>query len=155
VRLLAHLNVARMRGPLDSAAMRGFAAAYDPVSRIAEESPGFVWRLGGAHPAVASVDDAVHVVNLSLWESYPALHAYVYRSAHGAYVRGRARWFLPTRQPSTVLWWVEPDCRPDVDEGLRRLRHLRRYGPAPQAFGLRRRFDPAGTPEWTRRADLT
>jgi hypothetical protein len=32
------------------------------------------------------------------------LHAYVYRSPHGAYLRRRARWFEPVAQPSTVLW---------------------------------------------------
>jgi hypothetical protein len=26
------------------------------------------------------------------------------------------------------------------------LAHLRRHGPTPQAFGLRRRFDPSGRP---------
>ena len=42
---LAPLNVARMRAGLDEPAMRGFAAALDPVYRLAEASPGFVWRL--------------------------------------------------------------------------------------------------------------
>ena len=42
---LAQVNVARMRDGLDTPAMHGFVAALDPMYRLAEESPGFVWRL--------------------------------------------------------------------------------------------------------------
>lgn len=129
--------------------MRGFVVALDPVNRIAERSPGFVWRLGSSqsHGATTLCDGSFPViVNLSVWESYEALHAFVYHSPHGAYLRRRARWFEPSPQPSTVLWWVEAGQRPTVEEALRRLRHLRAHGPSPQAFTLRRRFEPDGRP---------
>jgi hypothetical protein len=129
--------------------MRGFVVALDPVNRIAERSPGFVWRLGSSqsHGATTLRDGSFPViVNLSVWESYEALHAFVYHSPHGAYLRRRARWFEPSPQPSTVLWWVEAGQRPTVEEALRRLRHLRAHGPSPQAFTLRRRFEPDGRP---------
>jgi hypothetical protein len=73
-------------------------------------------------------------------------NVFVYRSPHGAYVRRRSRWFVPVEQPSTVLWWVSAGEQPTVDQALRRLRHLRAHGPSPQAFTLRRRFDPDGRP---------
>jgi hypothetical protein len=44
-RHLAQANVARQRAPLDSPEMAGFVVALDPVNRVAEASPGFVWRL--------------------------------------------------------------------------------------------------------------
>jgi hypothetical protein len=149
MRHLAQANIARQRGPLDSPVMRGFVVALDPVNRIAERSPGFVWRLGSSqsHGATTLRDGSFPViVNLSVWESYDALHAFVYHSPHGAYLRRRARWFEPSPQPSTVLWWVEAGQRPTVEEALRRLRHLRAHGPSPQAFTLRRRFEPDGQP---------
>jgi hypothetical protein len=148
-RHLAQANVARQRAPLDSPEMGEFVVALDPVNRIAERSPGFVWRLRSSESHGATVledGSAPMIVNLSVWESYEALHAFVYRSPHGAYLRRRARWFTPTRQPSTVLWWVEAGRQPTVDEALRRLRHLRANGPSPKAFTLRRRFDPDGRP---------
>jgi hypothetical protein len=148
-RLLAQVNVARMRAAADSAEMHGFLSAVDPVNRRAEASAGFVWRLpaGGGH-AVTTVEDAgfASVVNVSLWASYESLHAFVYRSHHGGFVRQRARWFLPTPQPSTALWWVAADDRPTVDDALARLRLLRRHGPTASAFSLRRRFDAEGRP---------
>jgi hypothetical protein len=149
MRHLAQANIARQRGPLDSPVMRGFVVALDPVNRIAERSPGFVWRLGSSqsHGATTLRDGSFPViVNLSVWGSYEALHAFVYHSPHGAYLRRRARWFEPSPQPSTVLWWVEAGQRPTVEEALRRLRHLRAHGPSPQAFTLRRRFEPDGRP---------
>jgi Domain of unknown function (DUF3291) len=148
-RRLAHANLARQRAPLEAPVMRQFVAALDPVNRIAEGSPGFAWRLRSSerHGATVRQDGSGPVVvNLSVWESYEALHAFVYHSPHGAYLRRRARWFEPIRQPSTVLWWVEADERPTVDEALRRLRHLQAHGPSPQAFSLRRRFERDGRP---------
>lgn len=52
-----------------------------------------------------------------------------------------------TPQPSTALWWVPDAGRPTLEQALARLAHLRRHGPTPQAFGVRRRFDPSGRPE--------
>jgi hypothetical protein len=116
----------------------------DAVNRIAEHSLGFVWRWRSSESHGATMlRDGSHqlLVNLSVWESYEALHAFVYRSPHGADVRRRARWFEPVRQPSTVLWWIEAGQRPTVDEAPRRLCYLQAHGPSPQAFTLRRRFD--------------
>ena len=66
-RHLAQANVARQRAPLDSPVMGEFALALDPVYRIAEGSPGFVWRLvSGERHGVAVVEDGVPLtVNLA------------------------------------------------------------------------------------------
>ena len=146
---LAQVNVARLRAPLESRDLVGFRAVMDPIGRLAEESPGFVWRLESGHrdrPVVRTDDGITTVVNISVWESYEALHAFAYRSGHGALVRHRAEWFLPTPQPSTALWWVSAGQRPTAEEGVRRLAVLRAYGPSPRSFGLRRRFAPDGRP---------
>jgi uncharacterized protein DUF3291 len=142
---LAQCNVALMRAAAESPAMRAFHAALDPVYRLAEASPGFVWRLRSGHdhrPVTTPVAGGVLVVNVSVWTSYEALHAFTYRGTHGALVRRRNEWFLPTNGPSTVLWWVRPGIRPALDDALRRLAYLRAHGPTPQAFTVRRRFPP-------------
>jgi hypothetical protein len=149
VRHLAQVNVALMRHPLDHPDMRAFTDALASINRLAELSPGFVWRLPGAHEhAPVVVDDGVaaSVVNVSVWTDYASLHDFTYRSAHGRFLRGRAAWFLPTPQPSTALWWVPVGARPGTDEALARLAHLRAHGPTPRAFGVRRRFEPDGRP---------
>lgn len=146
---LAQVTVARMRAPLDAPEMAGFAAAVDPVLRLAAGSAGFVWRHAGSHGHDVTVrddGDATTVVTVSVWTSYEALHDFTYRSAHGGFVRRRAEWFTTGPGPSTALWWVPAGTRPTVDEALRRLAVLRAYGPSPRAFGVRRRFDPDGRP---------
>jgi hypothetical protein len=150
---LAQVNVALMRAGIDDPVMAGFAAVFDPVNRLAEQCPGFVWRLrcGSGHPVLAACGDGQVVVNVSVWRDYPSLHAFVYRSAHGAYLRHRARWFHPGPQPSTALWWVRTGAYPTVAQAQRRLAHLRAYGPTPQAFTLRHRYDHNGRPERQRR----
>lgn len=58
---LAQVNVARLRADVGSRVVAGFVSALDPVNRIADESPGFVWRLrwvrAGERP---TVEHALH-----------------------------------------------------------------------------------------------
>ncbi len=146
---LAEVNVARLRASVDAAAMSGFRSLLDPVYRMAEASPGFVWRLGdgaGHDVVIRQVGADALVVNLSVWSSYEHLHEFTSRSAHGALVRRSAEWFLPARQPSAALWWVPAGVRPSAGEALRRLATLRADGPTPRAFTMRRRFSPDGEP---------
>jgi Domain of unknown function (DUF3291) len=82
--------------------------------------------------------DGVRVVDASLWSDYEAVHAFVHRSSHGVLLRRRARWCLPQEPPTTCLWLVDDDVRPDVEEALCRL-------------GVRWRFDARGLPERPRR----
>ncbi|WP_308257956.1 DUF3291 domain-containing protein [Pseudonocardia lacus] len=141
------MNVARMRAPLDDPVMRGFTDALAAVNRLAEAAPGFVARSEFGHHVLTDAAGLL-VVNVSLWADYAALHEFVYRSAHAGHLRRKSRWFLPTEQPSTALWWVAADAVvPSPADAVRRLQHLRRYGPTPQAFGLRTRFGPDGRPE--------
>jgi hypothetical protein len=113
------------------------------VNRQAEASPGFVWRL--VLPEGHVVKDGIFA-NLSVWESYEALHRFLYRSGHGDYTRRRRRWFDPMAGPTTVLWWVDAGVRPSLDEAAARLDHLRRHGPSTRAFSLLRQFDADGRP---------
>lgn len=146
---LAQVNISRPRTALDAPAMAGFVAAVDHVNRLADQSVGFVWRLRSSEPHGTTLpwDGSVPViVNLSLWESYEALHAFVYRGPHALLVRQSSRWFEPIRQPSTALWWTTASEVPTLDEATRHLRFLQVHGPSPQAFTMRRRFEPDGRP---------
>ena len=137
---LAQVNVARLRHPIDHPATAEFVAGLAPVNAVADSSPGFVWRLqtdDGDATALRVFPDPEVIVNLSVWTSVDALHAFVYRSDHRAFLRRRAEWFDRTTTPAVALWWVPAGHLPDVAEARDRLDFLADHGPTPYAFGLR------------------
>ena len=105
---LAHLNVARMRGSVDSPVMAEFVAQLDGINAQADAAPGFVWRMvdeDSNDPALIALGPLM-LVNLSVWRDAQSLSHYVYRSAHAGVLKERGRWFLPQAAATTVLWWV-------------------------------------------------
>lgn len=146
---IAQLNVARMRAPIDDPLMADFVAQLETINALADRSPGFVWRLqteDGDATGIRAFGDEPMLVNMSVWESVEALHAYVYRSAHLGVMRDRRRWFDPMAEPHLVLWWVRAGELPSVEEAVRRLRRLTDDGPGPRAFTFGKRFPPPGEP---------
>lgn len=141
---LVQCNVALPLAPLDAPVMAGFVKAIDDVNWLADKSPGFLWRLLPQHGPVTfgHLEGDEVIVTLSVWKDFEALQRYVYRTAHGLFMRQRGRWFLSIGGFTTAMWWVPDGERPALDDGLSRLEHLRRKGPTPHAFSLRRQFDP-------------
>ncbi|GAT68692.1 DUF3291 domain-containing protein [Planomonospora sp. ID91781] len=138
---LAQLNVARLRAPLDSPEIADFVALLEPVNKISDESPGFVWRLKESEDDPQATvqhdygDDLV--INFSVWESREALWNFVYRSAHLPVLQRRREWFLSMAEPYSVMWWIPEGHIPSLAEGMERLELLRREGPGPRAFTFR------------------
>lgn len=142
---LAQVNVAQLLAPIDDPLLAEFVARLDEVNALADDAPGFVWRLqteAGDATAIRAYDDARILFNLSVWRSADDLKAFVYRTAHNDVMRQRATWFERTTEPYTALWWVPEGHIPTVDEAKERLERLRRDGPGPEAFTFRRLFDP-------------
>ena len=142
---LAQLNIARMLAPLDSPAMADFVAQLDAINALADAAPGFVWRLqteDGDATAVRPYEDDRLIVNMSVWASPEALHAYTYRGGHVEVLRRRREWFARVADATVVLWWIPIGHRPTVQEGVARLETLRERGPTAEAFTFRTLFAP-------------
>ena len=139
---LAQLNVAALKAPLDSPELRDFVDNLDRINALAEQSPGFVWRLVGEGNDATSVrplgEDVI--VNLSVWRDTEALRDYVYRSAHVEILKRKREWFTKMAEAHMVLWWVRAGHIPTVAEAVERLERLRREGPGPEAFTFRDAF---------------
>jgi heme-degrading monooxygenase HmoA len=150
--VLAQVNVARLRAPLDSPLLADFVAALDPVNAAADAAPGFVWRLqtedGNATSVQAFEWDAAGstgvIVNMSVWESPEALGAFVYSDAHRRVLRRRREWFERITEAYAALWWIRRGTIPTTAEAEDRVLHLRAHGPTPYAFTLRTYFPPPG-----------
>jgi len=139
---IAQINVALPVAPVDSPLLQEFAAALDSINAIADESPGFVWRLqteDGNATAIRPFEDDRILVNMSVWESVDALADFVYRSGHLNVMRRRREWFQRTHM-HIALWWVPVGHIPSVAEAAERLAHLREHGPTPYAFTFKASF---------------
>ena len=143
---LAQLNIARMLYPFDSPSMAGFVENLDRINGLADQSPGFVWRLVDEdEPAADHPFDDQTLVNLSVWEDLHSLRDFVYGSDHVEIMRGRKAWFQKIAGAHQVLWWVPAGHRPTENEAHERLRYLQENGPSPRAFNFRIAFRPDGS----------
>lgn len=142
---IAQVNVARAVAPLDDPRMADFVALLDEVNRLAERSPGFVWRLQGASGNATDVEvdgDPRVIVNLTVWSSPDDLFAYTYRSDHRTVFARRFEWFERWEGPSVALWWQPAGTVPTIDDAFRRLELLAERGPTPEAFTFKQQFVP-------------
>jgi Domain of unknown function (DUF3291) len=143
---LAQINIARARAPLTDPLMASFVEQLDAINALAEQSPGFVWRLKGEDGSPSSYigdpeDDRI-LVNMSVWTTMEALHNYVYKSAHGKAFADRRQWFEPLGRPAVALWWIRHDGVPTLEDGRRRLALLNARGPSADAFTFKQQFAP-------------
>jgi heme-degrading monooxygenase HmoA len=140
---VAQFNFAQGRGPVGSPVMAGFVAELQRINRLADNSPGFVWRLQtekGDATDIRAYEDERRLITLSVWESVDALFDFTYRNEHAQVMRDREQWFEHPNEPYIVLWWIPAGSLPSVEEGKSRLEHLRRHGPTPYAFTFKTRF---------------
>ena len=141
---LAQVNIGRFRAPLEAEIMEGFRTQLDPINALADQSPGFVWRLqtedGNATAIRPYADDYLMAINMSVWESLESLQQFVYKSSHVEVLRARKQWFEQIEGPILVLWWIPVGHIPTVAEAQERLRYLEQHGPTPHAFTFRTPF---------------
>lgn len=142
---LAQANIARFRLPQEHPVNADFVNNLDRVNAIAETQPGFVWRFVGAGNDALDVqafDDPNIAINMSVWTDLKSLVDFVYRhDAHKEIMRRRKEWFEKI-DFHMVLWWIETDRRPTLEEAKIRLELLRQSGPTYSAFTFKKPFPP-------------
>jgi len=140
---LAQLNIAKLLAPIDSPELAGFVAELDRINGIADQSPGFVWRLQSEAGSATDVEHSFgddFIVNMSVWKSVEDLHSYVYKTAHAKIMSCRKEWFHRMADAYTVLWWVPEGCRPTLTEAEKKLALLKSQGPGPDAFTFKNSY---------------
>jgi hypothetical protein len=144
---LAQINIGRLVAPQGDPRVQPFFDALDRVNALAEESPGFVWRLKGEGNSATDLQptaDPLLIPNMSVWADPESLFQYVYRSAHTEVMIRRREFFERFDGAFQALWWIEPGRVPTVNDGLSRLWHIDRFGPTAHAFTFKKRFPPPG-----------
>jgi hypothetical protein len=141
---LAQYNIARLVAALDDVRLKPFMDALDRLNKLADDSPGFVWRHQtdeGNSTSVRVRGDPMIVINFSVWQDIESLFQYAYYSDHAEIYRRRLEFFEPSESANLVLWWIPSGHIPSVDEAEQRLDDLRQRGPTDQAFNFKSRFD--------------
>ncbi len=150
---IAQINIGRILGAMDSPVMKEFKDNLDPINALAEQTPGFVWRLKDDNNNATSIhvyEDPYLLINMSVWENIDALFRYVYTSAHTPYIRRRREWFEKMTVPMMALWWIPGGHIPTPTEAKARLEHLDQHGATPYAFTFKQRFT---VEEWLAHAE--
>ena len=139
---LAHANIGRLRAPLDDPAMAGFADQLERINQLGWQQPGFVqhvFAVGGS-PRFTVFADPDIIMNLTVWKSIEALHAFTYLGEHVEFYKRRSEWFEPMDGPTLALWWIPTGYDPTPAEAKERLALLAEHGPTPLAFTFAARF---------------
>jgi hypothetical protein len=142
---IAQINIGRARGAVDGPVLAEFMALLDPVNELADNWPGFVWRMqddAGNNTSLRPYDDERIIVNMSTWETIDTLWDFVYAGMHLEVMRRRREWFERFESTYLGLWWVPAGTEPTVDEAKLRLASLDAHGPTPYAFTFKQRFAP-------------
>ncbi|MEH6347123.1 MAG: DUF3291 domain-containing protein [Bermanella sp.] len=140
---LAQLNIAKAKAPMEDPMLKEFVDNLEPINKLAEQSPGFIWRLqdeSGAATSFQAFDDPLIISNMSLWQSVQHLKDFIYKTHHLDFLVRKEDWFDRLPEGNQVMWWVEDNHRPDLKEATQRLMHLREHGESPYAFTFRRNF---------------
>ncbi|UOE79683.1 DUF3291 domain-containing protein [Vibrio splendidus] len=147
---LAQLNIALAKYPLDAPEIKEFVDNLELVNGIAESSEGFVWRLkdeSGDATNIQAFDDPNMIVNMSVWDSVDSLKNFMFRTHHRDFMRRKGDWFHRLPEDTYVLWWIEEDHIPALEEAIERLEHLREIGDTPYAFTFKTNFTESEAPK--------
>ena len=142
---LAQINIAKSRATRDSEIMKGFIDRLDEINRVADNSPGFIWRLQtdeGDATTIQAFDDPLLLVNMSVWEDIDSLKSFVYKSLHVELIQDRDAWFKKMRESHQALWWVPEGHLPCVNEAKEKHGYLQANGPSEIAFTFSKSFAP-------------
>lgn len=143
---LAQVNIAKMKADIDDPIMQDFVDNLEGVNSIADDSPGFIWRLEtdeGDATSLRVFEDNMLLVNMSVWESIDDLKKFVYETFHVEILKRKKEWFDKFDGVYQVMWWVKAGTIPDVDDARARLAYLQNHGESEHAFNFRRSFAPA------------
>ncbi len=140
---LAELNIARFKLPMDHPDNAEFINSLDRVNAIAEEQPGFIWRLtgeGNDAMDIQAFDDPNIASNLSVWSGKDSLMSFVYRNNEHKKIMARRREWFDKMDFYVVLWWVKSGHNPTLEEAKKRLDILRANGATDNAFTFSKPF---------------
>ncbi len=142
---LAQINIAQALAEMDDPIMHGFVSRLDEINALADDAPGFVWRLqtgDGDALSLRVFDDPMLIINMSVWENVETLKTFTYKTMHVQVFKERKTWFTKLGRPHLAMWWVPAGHIPTLDEAKEKLELIAERGPTPKAFTFSKVFAP-------------
>ena len=140
---IAQINIAHAKADKDSEIMSGFVERLDEIHTLADNAPGFIWRLeteDGDDGSVSVFNDPLLLINMSVWQDIDSLRAFVYKSIHIELLQDRDAWFDKMGEMHQTLWWVPTGHIPSIQEGKDKLDLIHEFGPTAEAFTFGKKF---------------
>ena len=146
---IAVFNAGLLKYPIDHQKSAGFADNLAAINALATRSDGYLWHfdhraleqlstIPAENDTAAMTGDEKFISNMSLWRDVDSLYKFVYKSAHGYYVKQRHEWFECAQGVSYVLWTIDKGKpMPYLAQGFTRLAILAQHGPTKLAFDFK------------------
>ena len=126
--------------------MQSFFDAVPQLQRLAESSPGFIWREPNEDDStIAKRLEPDLIVNLSAWESLGAPYAFVFSQPHRQMTVATDYWFTHVGKALSVVQFANNAPYPTWDQAIDRLEILWQTGPIQDAFDYREAYANALT----------
>ena len=135
---IAQMNWGRLRHSLKDKRMLEFNESLIKVYSLAENHPGFIWRISDNQSESQLFDlgfDKLISSTVSVWSDIKSLEDYTYNSLHGFYLKRKSEWFEKIDGPQLVIWNVKDNEQPTFKEAFDRLGYLKENGPSDYAYG--------------------
>ena len=135
---IAQMNWGILKYSLKDVKMLEFYKSLSKVYTLAENHPGFIWRVPDnlVDKQLTNLGfDNLTSSTVSTWDNLESLMDYTYNSLHGEYLKRSSEWFKKVEGPQLVIWDVENDAKPTFKEAFERLNHLRINGSTNYAYG--------------------
>lgn len=147
---LAQYNIIKLKDQIDSPVVKEFRDFLAPVNLLAEDSPGFVWRLKDENGEDATAmgtpyEDELIFINMSVWEDYESLKKYSYQTVHSYFLKSRKKWADEIEGHRAVMWYIPIGTTPTVEEGKEKLDQLNASGSSFAAFSMTDIYQPDGS----------
>jgi hypothetical protein len=138
---IAQMNWGRLKYLLEDKRMIEFSKSLNEVYSLAENHPGFIWRIPNNQLELQLSNlgfDKLISSTVSVWKDIESLKDYTYNSLHGVYLKRSSEWFQKIDGLQLVIWNAKNDDQPTVKESFDRLEYLQNNGPTDYAYAWTR-----------------
>ena len=142
---IAQANFSQWRPDVSQELMKEFLAQVEAVHEKAGNSKGYVWHYD-YDPHSKILDELFGVeriiFNMTVWETIDDLKDFAFKNLHSEVMKRRAEWFYQLPGNTSVLWRVQEQHRPTIEEAKNRFDMLNELGPTADGFTFAESFGP-------------